>query len=212
MNLPGIKFFPIAILFHCIACSLTAQAPKRHEISLGYTAAYYFDKHSMQVASDYNWFKRKRSILPTFDYVFNLKKRFALGVHHARIWQYYNGFPDLYASNLPDLTLLYRHTVKTSVYARYALINKAIALRVKGGFLHCGNFQRLHDYYYQHILWKEAHSTTNDFIRMGLTGALNISHPIYWRFFGEIDCEYNLFNTDFDAQQLFLSYRIGFRF
>ena len=60
--------------------------------------------------------------------------------------------------------------------------------------------------------WGEAYGALYGYGKIGPMLGASIQHPIFWRFFGEMDCEYAHLFSGVDRNQLLLSYRIGFRF
>jgi hypothetical protein len=60
--------------------------------------------------------------------------------------------------------------------------------------------------------WSEAYGEIYYYSKIEPMFGASIAHPIIWRFFGELDCEYVHLFSGVDRNQMLLSYRIGFRF
>ncbi|MFN0216082.1 MAG: hypothetical protein ACKVT2_17620, partial [Saprospiraceae bacterium] len=71
------------------------------------------------------------------------------------------------------------------------------------------------EHYYtaiHHGGWGEGYGGGKNYGKLGAKLGASIQHPILWRFFGELDCEYAHMFSGGDRNQLLLCYRIGFKF
>lgn len=182
-----------------------AQKQFKNDFSAGYlTVGEFFDATALKVST----FHRGKNI--SLKYTRHIKKKFIIGVIYNRCY-----FQYVPPANLPaPLTIesRYQKTLTANLglgYTKWGLI-----AHVKTGlrFNIRGNQSKFIRASVHSQGWGEAYGEIYEYSKIGPTLGASIAHPIFWRFFGEIDCEYAHLFSGVDRNQLLLFYRIGFRF
>jgi hypothetical protein len=182
-----------------------AQKHFKNEFSVGYFATgYFFDATPLTVSK----FNRGKSI--SLNYKRNLPQNFTLSLtYHRCFFQY---VPAVVVP--PDSTIIQRYLRMLSANLGYGYTKWGLTAQVKTGLRY-----NIRGYQGKHIRsrvhskgWGESYGEIYGYRKIvGILGA-SIVHPIFWRFFGELDCEYAHFFSGVDRRQLLLSYRVGIRF
>jgi len=183
-----------------------AQKSSKNEFSLGYfSAGEFFDNTKF----DFSRFVRGRAI--SLAYTREIGKKRSIGISYGSCT--FNYFPDT-PQPFEDNTVLGREQNTLSVNFGYGIPIGPILARAKAGLRYNMVGGKMVHYRYINggaswhtIVWgHEAYS------KLGAKIGASMRHPIVWRFFGELDCEYARMFSGADRNQLILSYRLGFRF
>ncbi len=182
-----------------------AQKSPKNEFSFGYfSAGEFFDNTKF----DFSRFVRGKAF--SLAYTREIGKKRSVGISYRNSTFYY-------LSDLPqpfeDNTVLWREQNTLSANFGYGIPIGPIMARAKAGLRYNLMGYRLMHYHYGggftglgSVLGDESYTKMG-----GIIGA-SVRHPIVWRFFGELDCEYARMFSGADKNQLILSYRLGFRF
>jgi len=196
------------IVFLCIAPCAQAQTAHKNELSLGYfSAGEFFDETPMKIAP---FFKGR---FVSINYSRLLDNNLSVGLTYARTgFQYVPVEVERY--HLANNTTEFREQRIFTANMGISIRKWSLTMRGKAGirynqrsikFVHVGGGWHSKG-------WYESFASEDRYGRLGISTGLSISHPIFWRIFGEIDSEFAKMFTRVDRNQLLLSYRIGFRF
>ncbi|HND87455.1 MAG TPA: hypothetical protein PK971_03955 [Saprospiraceae bacterium] len=139
-------------------------------------------------------------------YTRRISKRFSLRLlysHHQ-----FNYHSDL-AFRIPETTY-YRYAWRWGISAGYSIATGSVPIRITAGLARCSGAKLI--FYGFSPYTGEPKLDGPGYTKLGGSLGISIGHPIVWRFFGELEGEYLRVNTDLDPAQLYLSYRIGFKF
>ncbi len=190
-----------------MALGVQAQKKLKNEVSLGYfTAAEFFDTSAFAFST----FDKGRNFSLKYNRIINPK--LSIGATYSNCFFRYKEPP--YPQFLKDNTIRFRFLQMYSLNAAYSVFNKVFTVRVKGGLKHYAyGEKRVHFFYINGGgVWWEPIGAIYEYPNFGVNLGAALTHPIIWRFFGEIDCTYSRMFAEFDKNQLFLSYRIGLKF
>ena len=196
-------FLSFAFLGMALLCH--AQRHFKNEFSAGYFAAgEFFDATPFKVSK----FNRGKNI--SLNYTRHLKKDFTLGVTYSRC--YFQYVPAVVSP--PEFTITDRYQKTITANLGFGYTKWGLTARVKTGLRY--NIRGEHFEHFYSLIhsngWGEAFGALYGYGKIGAMFGASIVHPIVWRLFGEIDCEYAYLFSGVDRNQLLLSYRIGFRF
>lgn len=217
-----ILIFPIFLLLGSLGRAQTQKAPK-NEVSFGYfTVGYFFDSTGVRMSE----FEKARRV--SLHFAHNLDKHFSIGMNYIGVayLHFKKSIPQYYDNN----TVIRRDFKYISVQAGYRISKWSMVAEVKSGINYRFSGEKAVHYFY--FLGSGPYfESVGEYIRykdVGITFGLSLSHPILWKLYGEIDCEYaRMFPQEFDSHssptipsvkvrvdpnQLLLSYRIGIRF
>lgn len=187
-----------------------AQKTFKNEVSLGYySAGEFFDTSAFKISS----FSEGRS--PSICYTRLFHKNLSVGLSYTRCYfNYLPTNPAHYPKRLKDNTIRYREQQTISTNLGYEISKGPIYIKAKAGIRYnLEGFKSEHLFYYGSVgFWEEPVSGYQAYGKFGAKLGASIQHPIIWRFFGELDCEYAKMFSGGDQTQMLLSYRIGFKF
>jgi hypothetical protein len=193
-------FLSMALLCH-------AQKSTKNEFSIGYfSAGEYFDSSAFKLTD----FNKGKHISLNYTRLFG--KNFSVGLSYSRCVFYYipTPYPDLFEDN----TILWREQKTFAANLGIGVSKWSISAKAKAGIRYnIVGYKAEHYFYFGGGgSWEEPVQGSVAYGKLGAKLGASISHPIIWRFFGELDCEYARMFTGADRNQLLLSYRIGFKF
>ncbi len=196
-------FLSFAFLGMALLCH--AQRQFKNEFSLGYFAAgEFFDASPFKFSK----FNGGRNI--SLSYKRHFKKKFTLGLT-------YSGCSFIYVPPVippPPLKVFnrFQQTLTANFGIGYTIWK--MNLRAKTGIRYNlrGQQSKMIRYGIHAQGWGEGYGEIYEYSKIGPMVGASIAHPIIWRFFGELDCEYVHLFSGVDRNQMLLSYRIGFRF
>jgi len=196
-------FLSFAFLGMALLCY--AQRQFKNEFSVGYFAAgEFFDASAFKFSK----FTRGRNISINYKRYFN--KKYTLGLTYSSCF-----FPYVSPGTLPtplEVETRFQQTLTANFGIGYTIWK--MNLRAKTGIRYNLRGRQSKIIYYRITSggWSEAYGEIYDYSKIGPMVGGSIAHPIIWRFFGELDCEYVHLFSGVDRNQMLLSYRIGFRF
>jgi hypothetical protein len=196
-------FLSFAFLGMTLMCH--AQRHFKNEFSVGYFAAgEFFDATAFKLSK----FGRGKRI--SLEYTRHIDKRLTLGLIYSRCFFLYVS-PDILP---PPLTIETRYQKTLTANIGIGYTKWKMTARAKGGIRYNlqGEQSKLIHAGIHSGGWGEAYGEIYGYSKIGSMLGASIVHPIVWRFFGEIDCEYVHLFSGVDRNQLLLSYRIGFKF
>jgi hypothetical protein len=196
-------FLSFAFLGMALLCH--AQRQFKNEFSVGYFAAgEFFDASAFKFSK----FNGGRSI--SLSYKRHFKKKYTIGLTYSRCsFQYvplgtlptplkvFNRYQQTFTANLGIGYTIWKMNLRAKTGIRYNRRGEQSKMIRYG--IHSGG-------------WGEAYGEIYEYSKIGPMVGASIAHPIIWRFFGELDCEYVHLFSGVDRNQMLLSYRIGFRF
>ena len=186
-----ISFFGIVIM--CNA--------QKNELSLGYSGmGYFFDSTKMKLSS----FNKCRNISVT--YSINILNNFYLSTSYSN---YFFGYVDP-KTILKDNTVETRNMKRVGLHIRYALLDKAIRLKLSIGINRNWGAKLNHYFYFSQ--WREPVREGIGYNKYGASAGLLIAHKIFKGLYGELDSEFVRMSKGIDLNQMFVSYRIGYQF
>ena len=193
-----LTFLSIALLCH-------AQKNLKNEVSLGYlNAGEFFDTSAFKISP----FTKGKNISLSYTRLFG--KKLSVGLSYTQCA--FNYLPAL--KKLERNTIEWREQKTFSAAIGFGVSKWSVSAKVKAGIRY--NFIGTKMEYYGSSLhsggWLEGYGAGKDYGKLGAKLGASIQHPILWRFFGELDCEYARMFSGADRNQLLLSYRIGFKF
>jgi len=197
----------LLLLFLVTVLSAHAQKNLKNEVSIGYfTASEFFDTSAFAFSK----FEKGRNFSLKYNRI--ISPTLSIGITYASCFFRYKEPP--YPQFLKDNTIRARFLQVYSLNLGYGVSKKAFTARVKGGLKYYAYGEKeVHFFYFSGGGgWWEPVGAIYIYPNLGAILGASLSHPIIWRFFGELDCEYTRMFANFDRNQLFLSYRIGFRF
>ncbi len=207
-----LKYNDMKTLFSIILLGVTflshAQKTPKNELCFGYiNAGYFFDSTSMELSR----FVKGRNFSLSYSRIFD--NRFLLNITYARTsYKYFN---DPQPAFYEDNTITSRSFKILSGYFGYKISKWGLSANLKAGISYCIRGSKGgHITYFDDGGWREPRAFYYYYRDFGGMLGLTVSHPIFWKLFGEIDCGYArmVSKLKVDPNQLFLSYRIGFRF
>lgn len=199
-----IAFLSFAFLGMAILCH--AQKNSKNEFSFGYFGAGEFFDTSTFRFSD---FGRGKNF--SLQYTRTFGKRLTVGLAYSHnVFYYLRRFH----GKLENNTIMWREQKTLSADAGIGVSKWSMRARAKTGI--CYNLTGYkHEFYYSATHtggWREAIVGNQYYGKWGARLGACIQHPIIWRFFGELGCEYARMFSGKDRNQLLLSYRIGIKF
>lgn len=182
-----------------------AQKNFKNELSLGYfTAGEFFDTSALKTSP----FSKGKNF--SLNYTRLLGQNLTVGVSYFQ--GSFNYLPTL--KKLENYTIMWRVQKTFSADLGYRVSKWSLSATAKAGVRY-----NMVGYKVEHYAsvphsggWLEGKGGSKAYGKFGAKLGASIQHPIIWRFFGELDCEYARMFSGGDRHQLLLSYRIGFRF
>ena len=196
-------FLSFAFLGMALLCH--AQRQFKNEFSLGYFAAgEFFDASAFKFSK----FNGGRNI--SLSYKRHFKKKFTLGLTYSDCFFLY--VPLIIPPPPLKIETRFQQTLTANLGIGYTIWKMMV--RAKTGIRYNRRGQQSKVIYYRITSggWSEGYGEIYDYSKIGPMFGASIAHPIIWRFFGELDCEYVHLFSGVDRNQMLLSYRIGFRF
>ncbi|MBC7778387.1 MAG: hypothetical protein H7246_23345 [Phycisphaerae bacterium] len=193
-----LTFLSTALLCH-------AQKNFKNEVSLGYfSAGEFFDSSAFKVSP----FTKGKNISLRYTRLFG--KKLSVGLSYTQCG--FDYLPTL--KKLENNTIMWREQKTFSFDIGFGISKWQISAKAKAGFRY--NMVGFKAEHYSSSLhsggWVEGYGGSKDYGKLGAKLGASIQHPILWRFFGELDCEYAKMFSGGDRNQLLLSYRVGFKF
>lgn len=192
-------FLSMALLCH-------AQKTFKNEVSLGYfNAGEFFDTSAFNIST----FTRGKNISINYTRLFG--KNLTVGLTYARCYFRYLPTPTPEILQPNSIGSRYQKTLTANI--GYEFSKWSLSARAKAGLRY--NLKGLKSEHYSQTpaSWGwESRGGIDEYGKIGVSLGVSIQHPIIWRFFGELDCEYAKMFSGADRNQLLLSYRIGFKF
>lgn len=197
-------FFLLVILSLAQVCF--AQKFQRHEVTMGYYGGSFFDEVPFRFQNLKN---NKR--FPTITYLFRFNKSFNVGLFYGT-HDFSGEKIDLNnIGNFPN-TIIGRSIRHYMIYGGYTLKFKYSNINFFSGLDYRTGFKGIFLYQYNHGNWVENFFEYKDYRDMGFSIGISVTHPIKWRFFGELTTNYCRYFSEFDKNVFTPGYRIGFRF
>lgn len=183
-----------------------AQKWHRHEVTVGYYGGSFFD----EVPFRFQNLKTNKRI-PTITYLFRFNKLFNLELLYGT-HDFSGKKIDLNnIGNFPN-TVMGRSIRHYRICGGYTLKLKHSKINFFSGMNYRTGSKVIFLYQYNHGNWVESFFEYKDYRDMGFSIGVSVSHPIKWRFFGELTTSYSRYFSEFDKNVLSPGYRIGFRF
>ena len=183
-----------------------AQNSPKNEFSFGYfSAGEFFDNTKF----DFSRFVRGKAF--SLAYTREIGKKRSIGISYGSSAFYYiSDLPQPFENN----TVLWREQNTLSANIGYGIPIGLIMARTKAGLRYniVGGKMVHYKYFGGGGPWQEPVWGGEPYAKLGGIIGISARHPIVWRFFGELDCEYARMFSGADQNQLILSYRLGFRF
>lgn len=197
----------LLLAFGFLSSALLCHAQKsfKNEVSLGYfSAGEFFDTSAFKVSP----FTKGKNI--SLNYTRLWGNKLTVGLSYAQCT--FNYLPTL--EKLESNTIEWREQKTFSADIGFRVSKWSFSAKAKTGIRYnlTGNKKEHYGSTLHSGGWKEGHGGSKDYGKLGAKLGASIQHPIIWRFFGELDCEYARMFSGGDRNQLLLSYRIGFRF
>ncbi|MBN8679192.1 MAG: hypothetical protein J0M29_13265 [Chitinophagales bacterium] len=195
----------LCLAFLTTAFLSQAQKPFNNELSLGYfTGGEFFDTSAFSISP----FTKGKNI--SLNYTRLLGKNLSVGLNYIQCG--FDYLPRL--KKLENNTIMWRVQKTFSADLGYRISKWSISATAKAGIRY-----NMIGYKVEHYAsvphsngWREGIGGSKEYGKIGAKLGAALQHPIIWRFFGELDCEYARMFSGGDRNQLLLSYRIGFRF
>ena len=183
-----------------------AQKNFKNQVSLGYfSAGEFFDTSAFKVST----FTRGKNISINYTRLFGKNLIFGLGYTRCFFRYIPMPLPEIW----PDNFIVWRSQKTLTANVGYEFSKWSLCARAKAGLRY--NLKGLKSEHYSQTSaswgW-ESRGGVDEYGKIGVSIGASIQHPIIWRFFGELDCEYAKMFSGADRNQLLLSYRIGFKF
>jgi hypothetical protein len=196
----------LVLLF--IPLGALAQSEHKNELSVGYfSAGEFFDETPFKTSA----FSKGKNI--SVNYTRLMDKNLSVGLTYARCGFQYVPI-EVPRYNLDPYTTEFRlqRTFTANIGLKFSLLS--LTLRGKAGIRYNQRSTKVvHTGGGWHSgLWYESFGIVDRYGRLGASMGLSLTHPIFWRIFGELDSEFAKMFTRADRNQLLLSYRIGIRF
>jgi hypothetical protein len=202
MKNPLLSFVFLGMAIYC-----HAQKSTKNEFSIGYfSAGEFFDSSTIKVTS----FNRGKHISLNYTRLFG--KNLSVGLSYTRCVFCY--IPTPYPAQFEDNTILWREQKTFAANLDMGVSKWSITAKAKAGIRYNMVGYKAEHYFYfgGGGGWKEAVQGSVDYGKLGAKLGASVQHPIIWRFFGELDCEYARMFSGADRNQLLLTYRVGFKF
>jgi hypothetical protein len=187
---------------------LIAQTKHKNELSVGYfSAGEFFDETPFKTSL----FDKGKNI--SINYTRLMDKNLSVGLAYARCGFLYVPI-EVPRYDLDPYTTEFRiqRTFTANIGLKFSLLS--LTLRGKAGIRYNQRSTKVvHTGGGWHSgFWYESFGIVDRYGRLGASLGLSMTHPIFWRIFGELDSEFAKMFTRVDRNQLLLSYRIGIRF
>ncbi|HLP92433.1 MAG TPA: hypothetical protein VK168_00245 [Saprospiraceae bacterium] len=200
----NMKNLLLCLAFLTTAYFCQAQKPSNNELGLGFfVAGEFFDTSAFKVSPISG-----KNFSLTYTRLFD--KKLTVGVNFTKCGFHY--LPTL--KKIEDNSIFWRVQKTFSADLGYRISKWSISATAKAGIRY-----NMVGYKVEHYAslphsggWLEGIGGSKEYGKIGAKLGAAIQHPIIWRFFGELDCEYARMFSGGDRNQLLLSYRIGFRF
>ncbi|MEQ1666470.1 MAG: hypothetical protein ABL927_13965 [Bdellovibrionales bacterium] len=195
----------LCFTFLSMALFCHAQKIFKNEVSLGYlNAGEFFDTSAFKISP----FTKGKNISLNYTRLFG--KKLSVGLSYTQCA--FNYLPTL--KKLENNTIMWREQKTFSAAIGFGVSKWQISAKAKAGFRYNIVGSKAEHYFTSLHSggWLEGYGGSQAYGKLGAKLGASIQHPILWRFFGELDCEYARMFSGADRNQLLLSYRIGFKF
>lgn len=197
----------LCLTFLSMTSLCPAQKSHKNEASLGYfSAGEFFDTTAFKLSS----FNSGKNI--SLLYMRVLDNNLSIGLSYTR--SYFHYLPTDWPSRFENNTIMWREQKTITSEIGYRFSKGSISARAKTGIRYNAVGYKVEHYYYFSGggNWWEPYGGSKSYGKLGAKLGASLQHPIIWRFFGELDCEYARMFAGADRNQLLLSYRVGFKF